>query len=148
MSRVDVAYGVEHRLKQACQTVYKHFLAGRKVWVYSSDAKRLAAFSKGLWEVESTAFVPHSYLGQEGEKVPVYLCDTLPDEALNQFVQAEGDTPWLLNLDLACPPDYHRFERILEIVSNHPEDKSLAKERIRMYKQHQQQVVYHNLGRN
>lgn len=145
MSRIDVAHGAEHRLKQASQTVYKHFLAGRPVWVYCSDPKRLNAFSKLLWEVESTAFVPHPFLGEQGIKALVHLCKDLPDDALNQFVQAEGGTPWLVNLDLDCPPGYHRFARILEIVSDHPEDRRLAKERIRIYLKAQHQVVYHNL---
>lgn len=148
MSRIDIAHGAEHRLKQACQTVYKHFLAGRHIWVYCTDTRRLQAFSKGLWEIESTAFVPHPHVGESGLKAHVSLCDNLSEMSTLALLQKEGEKPWLLNLDIACPPNYQQFDRILEIVSLHPEDKRLAKERIRTYLQDQQYVVYHDLGRN
>ncbi len=144
MSRIDVAYGAEHRVKQACQTVYKHFLAGRQIIVYCSDSKRLDAFSKALWSVEATAFVPHPHLGEGGVLSSlVYLCRELSEQHIAQW--REERKPWLLNLDVLCPPFVEHFERVLEIISTHPEDRRLARERMAIYKQGGHQIAYHDL---
>ncbi len=143
MSRIDIAYGAEHRIKQACQTVYKHFLAGRHVLVYCTDPKRLEAFNKMLWSVEETGFVPHPYLGEGGDMARIHLCHTLSTDSLEQW--EGGQKPWLLNLDINCPPFFEQFDRVLEIISTHPEDRRLARERVAVYKQGAHQIVYHDL---
>ncbi len=58
MSRIEVAHGADHRLKQASQTVYKQFLAGRPLLIFCSDLKRLEAFSQYLWGVKSYCVYP------------------------------------------------------------------------------------------
>lgn len=148
MARIDVAFGAEHRIRQASQTVYKHFLAGRQVLVYCTDKMRLNAFSKALWGVEKTAFVPHPYwdislMQKQLPHVSVYLCHDITEAMLDAWT--EGELPWLLNLDVQCPPFSERFERILEIVSEHPADKDLARERMQHYKKAGHQMVYHQL---
>lgn len=152
MARIDVAFGAEHRIRQASQTVYRHFLAGRYVLVYCTDEARLAAFSKALWAVDKTAFVPHppwdSTFLQEGQLplARVFLCQQIDENLLTAW-QA-GGLPWLLNLDVHCPPAYEHFDRILEIVSQHPTDKDMARERVLTYKKAGHQVVFHNLQHN
>ena len=58
MTRLDVAHGASHRLQVAANTVYKQYRNGQAIWVYCTDPKRLASFSKMLWSIEDTEFVP------------------------------------------------------------------------------------------
>lgn len=152
MSRIDVAFGAEHRIQQASQTVYKHFLAGRCILVYCTDQARLAAFSQALWAVDKAAFVPHPYwdtVVAKERKLPqaqVFLCSHINEEVL-AAKESLLTAPWLLNLDIHCPPMCEQFDRILEIVSHHPLDKDLARERILFYKRAGHQVIYHDLSR-
>lgn len=165
MTRIDVAHGASHRLQVAANTVYKHYRNGRPIWVYCTDQKRMQAFSKMLWSVEDTAFVPHQNIQDGFNNCLVYLCFGDPAEYLPPWQQAQAATPAeaieqgasspstqsvnkpiLLNLDLACPPNLDSFERILEIVSTHPGDQDYARERIRHYKQLGLQTVFHQLG--
>lgn len=144
MSRIDVAFGATHRLRQAAQTAYKHFLAGHSVLIYCTDEKRLAAFDTCLWEVEKTSFVPHPFVEDEGLNSLIYLCRT-PPHLFVERLTLNHVKPYLLNLDIHCPPHAEAFDRILEIVSTHEEDKRLARERIHAYKQAQHDIIYHTL---
>lgn len=131
MARVDFAFGAPHRLRKACEVVHRHYLAGRHVLVYTADARRLAHFDQLLWSFESTAFVPHVADDDPlAADTPVLLSQRL---ALPLPLDAGGEPPWLLNLDLALPPAPERFKRILEIVSLHVEDRQAARERWRQY---------------
>lgn len=131
MTRIDFAFGVGHRLRAACEVVHKHYLAGRRIIVYSRDAQRLAYFDRLLWGYDAAAFVPHVAPSDPlAPDTPVVLTDSSPLQAREQAAAADA---WLLNLDLDCPADAASFARILEIVSNHEEDKAAARARWRVY---------------
>src|SRR5690606_41621167 len=123
MSRIDFAFGAPHRLRTACEVVRKHYDAGRQVLIYTQDRQKLERFDRLLWSFDPTAFIPH-----------VMTDDPLADQTLVQLTasaplapqEADAIQPWLINLDLACPPGYEQFERVLEIVSGHDEDKLAA----------------------
>lgn len=130
MSTIDFAFGAKNRILKACEVAYQRFLAGQQVLVYCTDAKRLQAFSKGLWGIEKTAFVPHVDVADpSAASVLVRTTSKEPASAL----QDGQETPWLLNLDVACPPGYEHFARVIEIVSGHEQDRQFARERWKLY---------------
>ncbi len=130
MARINFAFGATERISQACQTTLKQYLAGQKMVVYSSDIARLRQFDQKLWAVDEAAFVPHVWAEDPmASQTPIVLVNK--DLAL----ALEGMPPetWLLNLDDACPPTCGPLQRVLEIVSEEPEDKELARQRWRSY---------------
>ena len=131
MARIDFAFGASDRLRMACQVVRKHYLAGRRLVVYTQDAPRLNKFDQLLWSFEPTAFVPHVMADDPlAAQTAVVLTRALPVS----FADGDSTTPiWLLNLDITCPPSAEGFDRILEIVSEHDQDKLAARERWRLY---------------
>jgi len=131
MPRIDFAFGVAQRLHTACEVVHKHYLAGRRLLVYSRQAATLRDFDQWLWRFAPTAFVPHLPDDDPlADQTPVLLCAADPQRHLHA---AGGEPPWLVNLDLQCPPAFERFERILEIVSRHTVDVQAARARWRQY---------------
>ncbi|MPS78973.1 MAG: DNA polymerase III subunit chi [Achromobacter sp.] len=137
MTRIDFAFGAPDRLRTACQVVRKRFLAGQRLVVYCKDGSRLAAFDRMLWAFDDTAFVPHVLANDPlAPETPVVLTAGDPQQAA-QAAQADAgpDAPplWLLNLDNDCPPGFETFERLLEIVSDDPDDKQAARQRWRVY---------------
>jgi len=127
-TRVDFAFGAPDRLLKACEVTRKQVAAGRRLVVYTRNAARLAKFDRLLWQFDATAFVPHVMSDDPlAERTPVVLEPGAPDPAL----AARG--AWLLNLDTECAPGSEHFERILEIVSGHPDDKAAARLRWREY---------------
>lgn len=129
-TRVDFAFGAADRLLKACEVTQKQVAAGRRLVVYSGNAARLRKFDRLLWQFEATAFVPHVMADDPlAERTPVLLCAAAPSPEL------AGEGSWLLNLDTECPPGGQQFERILEIVSGHPDDKAAARQRWRSYQE-------------
>lgn len=141
MTRIDFAFGAADRLRVACQIVRKRYRARQTVVVYSSDATRLKAFDTLLWAFDDVSFVPHVQASDPLASVTaVVLTASAP-------VPPEGQaSPWLLNLDDACPPDYSRFERVMEVVSAQPEDRQAARQRWRTYQSEGHEVVAHELA--
>ncbi len=129
MTRIDFAFGAPDRLRAACQTARKRYLAGQRLIVYCADGSRLSAFDRMLWAFDDTAFVPH-VLARDAlaADTPVVLTATDPRQAA-----ALAPNAWLLNLDNACPPHYDGFTRVLEIVSDDAADKAAARARWRDY---------------
>lgn len=143
MSRVDFAFGAPNRLRTACEVVRKHYSAGRRVLVYTQDRQRLERFDHLLWGFDPTAFVPHVMTDDPlAAQTPVQLTAAPPVASPT----ADGQQPWLLNLDLSCPPGYEHFDRILEIVSDHEDDKLAARERWQQYKVAGHALHAHKLG--
>ncbi|OZI74145.1 DNA polymerase III subunit chi [Bordetella genomosp. 12] len=142
-TRIDFAVGAPDRLRAACQTARKRYLAGQRLIVYCSDGNRLTAFDRMLWAFDETAFVPH-VLAQDAlaADTPIVLTAADPGQAL-----ALAPDAWLLNLDDACPPHYEGFARVLEIVSDRAEDKAAARARWRDYLAAGHQPQSHDLSR-
>jgi DNA polymerase-3 subunit chi len=130
MARINFAFGATERLTQACQTTLKQYLAGQKMVVYSSDIARLRQFDQKLWAVDEAAFVPHVWADDPlAPQTPIVLVA----KDLARTLEGMPPETWLLNLDDACPPTCGSLERVLEIVSNEPEDKEAARQRWRNY---------------
>jgi len=129
-TRVDFAFGAADRLLKACDVVRKQVAAGRRLVVFTQHEGRLKKFDRLLWQFEPTAFVPHVASNDPLASVtPVLLESDAPDPTLG------GEGVWLLNLDTECPPKSQAYPRILEIVSDHPDDKAAARSRWRQYQE-------------
>src|SRR5690625_686704 len=131
-SRIDFAFGAQHRLRTACYVTQKHYLAGHAIIIYTQDEQRLRRLDQRLWKFEPTAFIPHVY-HQDADAVSAAIVLSSQDPSTLLVSRKDAQPPWLLNLDLACPPSYEQFQRILEIVSEHETDKQAARERWRQY---------------
>lgn len=127
-TRVDFAFGASDRLLKACEVTRKQVAAGRRLVVYTSSRPRLAKFDRLLWQFEPTAFVPHVMADDP-------LADRSPVVLATQKATPAPPKAWLLNLDTDCPPGGEQYERILEIVSAHPDDKAAARQRWRSYQE-------------
>ncbi len=130
MARIDFAFGATEKLSQACQTTLRQYLAGQKLFVYCTQPARMKAFDQQLWAVEDDAFVPHvAATDPLAASTPVVLVTSGSEQALANAPAAA----WLLNLDDACPPTLGHVTRVLEIVSDDPDDKEAARARWRTY---------------
>jgi len=130
--RVDFAFGVSHRVRTACTVAHKHYQAGRRLLIYSTRPAMLRDVDQWLWRFDATAFVPHVMDDDPlAEQTPVLLCSHEPQRHLVGVVGEQS--PWLVNLDVQCPPAFANFARILEIVSHQPADVAAARVRWRQY---------------
>jgi len=146
--RSEFACGAPDRLRMACQVVRKRVLAGQRLVVYCKDGSRLAAFDRMLWAFDDTAFVPHVLANDPlARETPVVLTAGDPREAAQAAGQPDQPQPWLLNLDDDCPPGFDAFDRLLEIVSDDPDDRQAARQRWRIYQTAGHAPQSHDLSR-
>ncbi|CAM3955468.1 DNA polymerase III subunit chi [Bordetella tumulicola] len=145
MTRIDFAFGAGDRLRAACQVARKRYQAGQRLIVYCANGSRLTAFDRMLWAFDDISFVPHVLVTDPlAAQTPVLLTAAAPQAST---VTAEGgDPPWLLNLDDDCPPGYDGFARLLEIVSDDPDDRQAARQRWRTYQAGGHDLHSHDLA--
>jgi DNA polymerase-3 subunit chi len=125
MTRIDFHSNVGDSLGYACRLVRKAYLAGQPLIVLA-EPPRLRAFDEQLWTFAPLEFVPHCMAGSQlAAQTPVVLAANLDDVPHHQI---------LLNLGDAVPAQFARFERLLEVVGNAPEELVAGRERYRFYR--------------
>jgi len=125
MTRIDFHSNVGDSLGYACRLVRKAYLAGQPLIVLA-EPPRLRAFDEQLWTFAPLEFVPHCMAGSPlAAQTPVVLAANLDDVPHHQI---------LLNLGDAVPAQFARFERLLEVVGNAPEELVAGRERYRFYR--------------
>jgi DNA polymerase III subunit chi len=125
MTRIDFHTNVGDSLLYACRLTRKAYLAGQPV-VVLAEPPRLSAFDERLWTFSPLDFVPHC-MGDSAlaARTPVVLASDLEHAPHHQV---------LLNLGAAVPPQFARFERLVEIVGNDPDELVAGRERYRFYR--------------
>ncbi|NIE66162.1 DNA polymerase III subunit chi [Burkholderia sp. Ax-1719] len=125
MTRIDFHTNVGDALLYACRLVRKAYLADQQVIVLAEPA-RLRTFDELLWTFSPLEFVPHCMADNaEAAQTPIVLTADL-ERAPHHRV--------LLNLGAAVPPQFARFERLLEVIGDAPEELASGRERYRFYR--------------
>lgn len=125
MTRIDFHTNVGNSLMYACRLVRKAYQAGQQAIVLAEPA-RLRAFDEMLWTFSPLDFVPHCMAGSAlAAQTPIVLATDL-ERAPHHGV--------LLNLGAAVPPQFARFERLLEVIGDASEELSSGRERYRFYR--------------
>jgi len=125
MTRIDFHTNVGDSLLYACRLVRKAYQAGTQAVVLAEGA-RLRAFDEMLWTFSPLDFVPHCMAqSPHAGETPVVLATEL-ESAPHHGV--------LLNLGAEVPPQFARFERLLEVIGNAPDELAAGRERYRFYR--------------
>jgi DNA polymerase-3 subunit chi len=111
----------------ACRLADKAYGLGHTVYVFTASEARAAALDDLLWTFRQDSFVPHErypLVGEEGS--PVLVGTAAP---------ATVDAQVLINLADALPEGFERYERVVELVDQHPEVLAQSRERFRQYRE-------------
>lgn len=142
MTRIDFHFNVEHRLHYACRVTRKARAAGQRMVVYTHDAARLAQFDEALWTFSALDFIPHVRADSPlADATPVLLTDSAARAPSSDV---------LLTLDDEAPPEFAslfgRYARIIEVVSRNDDDRALARNRFRLYRDAGLAPTAHEMG--
>ncbi len=125
MTRIDFHTNVGDSLLYACRLARKAYLAGQPL-VVLADRARLEAFDERLWSFSPLDFVPHCMADSAlAARTPVVLTTDLERVPHHQV---------LMNLGATVPPQFARFERLLEVVGNQEDELVAGRERYRFYR--------------
>lgn len=138
MTRIDFYSNADLKLQVASQLVAKAIQQSLHVVVYAPEENTARSFDKLLWTYQAISFVPHcmTHHALAPETPVIIACE-------------EGEMPHhqvILNLHFDSPPSFSRFERLIEIVGVAEDDRRLARNRYRFYRDRGYEIRHHDLA--
>lgn len=106
--------------------------------VFATDKEVSASLDRMLWTYPALSFVPHCMAESPlARETPIVITNSL-----EQPQQLDR----LMNLSHDIPPNFSRFDSLIEVVGQDEADRDSARERVRQYKQHGCDVRYFDLS--
>jgi len=139
MTQIDFYTHVDDKLRTACRLAAKAFSHELRVMVFCPDADTAGRVDRLLWTTPATSFIPHCFAGDALAAVTPIVVDHDGAEPLHDQM--------LLNLRPEWPPFFSRFQRLVEIVSLDDEDRRLARERFKFYRDRGYEIRTHDLSK-
>ncbi|MEP5766632.1 MAG: DNA polymerase III subunit chi [Halieaceae bacterium] len=125
----------EQRNLFACRLTDKVFRRGHQVYLHTDSEQSARDLDQLLWGFRPQSFVPHGLLGTEhSERVAIGWGE---DPGEHHDV--------MINLDLSVPAFVGRFQRVAEIVVQHPQVRDPLRESWKRYKHYGYPVKRNNL---
>ena len=140
MTRIDFYANVDDKLKTACRLAAMGFKRGLRIMVFCPDLELARRFDRALWTTPAISFVPHCFADDSLAPVTPVIVDHTGSELLHNQV--------LINLRTESPPFFGRFQRLVEIVSFHDEDRVKARERYKFYRDRGYEIQTHDLSKS
>lgn len=127
MTRIDFYSNTRDKLEIVRKLVLKALETRQCVLIHAPDTQLAGEVDAYLWTHPPLSFLPHVRSGHPmARQTPVLIGDD-PDEL------ASADL--LINLGRETPAFFGRFERLLEVIGNDPEEIQAGRERYRFYKE-------------
>ena len=140
MTEVAFHFNAPDRLAYACRLLRKAN-AARALVTVTGEPDLMRELDGALWTFSALEFLPHCHAASATPQVlaksPVVLTESLAETPHHEV---------LVNLGVAVPRGFERFERLIEVVSQDPEDRQLARERWRHYADRGYAITRHDLG--
>ena len=138
MTQIDFYINVDDKARTACRLAAKAYAQDLRLTVLCADAEAAARLDRLLWTFSATGFVPHCLADDALEPMTPVILDGAGAEP--------GHDQVLLNLRPERPPFFSRFQRLIEIVTRDEEDRRLARERYRFYRDRGYEIRSHDLS--
>lgn len=152
MTRVDFYIlpegDIDSRHRFACRLVEKAFRLGHSIYIHSDDDAQANAMDQLLWSFRDSSFIPHRLIhGAESaasEGVIVHIGYPTPNGVHSALPGVESHG-LLVNLSSEVPDCFSRFERVSEIVVQHPQVQQATRSNFRYYRDRGYELQTHDL---
>lgn len=142
MTRVDFYLDAESRLAVAARIAQKSLGARMRLAIWAPNNEMAGQIDRMLWTFSPNAFVAHAMADSPlAAESPIVILQEISGRATFDF-------PNLINLSNEMPSDIQSFNRIIEIVTQENDDKSLARERFKGYRNMGCEMQTHRLGQS
>jgi DNA polymerase-3 subunit chi len=109
-----------------CKLAHKAFQLGHHVYILTPDHESAQRLDRLLWTFSAGSFIPHGMGAHAASAdLPVLLGQEQPPAAHEDV---------LITLAPEVPECFSRFQRVAEVVGGGEDDKTLARERFRFYR--------------
>lgn len=125
------------KLHAACRLARKAVAQGYTAYIQASDAEQARRLDDLLWTFDQGSFIPHRLDGDDANPAPVTIGCEPP---------ATEPPDVLIALGRSLPDHFHVYQRIAEVVDGTPEDKELARERYKAYREQGCELATHHIA--
>lgn len=122
-----------------CRLVEKIYRKKRHIYVKAQDKKQSEEIDQVLWTYREDSFIPHNLVGEGPEPAP-------PVQISHELAPAKKDVLINLSPTIPEPTALEAYSRVLEVVSNTPEEKQSARERFSEYRRLGHRVKHHPIS--
>jgi DNA polymerase-3 subunit chi len=137
VTRIDFYTSVPDKLQAACRIASKVYGLGYRIVICCPDADTAGRMDRMLWSHPPTGFIPHCSADNALASVTPIVIDFRGEAPPHDEV--------LVNLTPQWPQFFSRFKRLVEIVSVDDEDRQLARERYKFYRDRGYDIHTHAL---
>lgn len=138
MTQIFFYHGASDKIAAACALLSGAYAKKKPMLVYALEREVASSLDRMLWTHSALSFVPHCRADSPlAAETPILITDTL-----DTLPQDER----LMNLSREIPPGFSRFENLIEVVGQDDEDRSAARDRVRLYKERGCDVRYFDLS--
>lgn len=138
MTSIDFYFNADDRLQVACRLAGKAFAQKKKLLIFAPATETARRIDNLLWTWQQLSFIPHCLASDPlALQTPILITTESADPP-------ECDV--LLNLAGDCPPFFERYDRLLEIVGQDDEGRSLGRSRFKFYKERGYAIGTHDLA--
>ncbi len=128
------------KLHAACQLSCKALSRKMRVMILTPESQVTDKLSRLLWTTPSIGFSPHCRSADRLASITPIIVDHATEPVIHEEV--------LINLCNDTPSYFSRFHRLVEIVTRDKDDRALARERYRFYRDRGYEITTHDLGKN
>ncbi len=138
MTAIAFHFGAPDKMEYAGRLLRKAVAKGAKVTVLAEPAQ-VRYLDSSLWATAPVDFLVHAVDngGPPPKACPVMLTTQLHAELHSHSV--------LVNLSQSVPEGFTGFERLIEVVADHEEDRAVARARWKRYRQQGFVIERHDL---
>lgn len=109
-----------------CKLTHKAFRLGHRIYIQASDFSHAQRLDRMLWIFSAGSFIPHGLSSENADTdMPVLIGYDEPPAAFEDV---------LIQISPQVPECFSRFQRVAEVVGGADEDRRLARERFRFYR--------------
>jgi DNA polymerase-3 subunit chi len=139
VTQVDFYIHVDDKVQTAARIATKAYLQGHRLTVFCPETAAADRFDRVLWTAPATGFVPHCYANEAHAAATPIVIDRNGEPAFGDDI--------LLNLHAERPPHFSRYRRLIEIVSCEEDDRRLARDRFKFYRDRGYDIRTHDLAK-
>ena len=138
MTQVFFYHGAADKIAAACALLSGAYAKKKPMLIYAREKEVASSLDRMLWTHAALSFVPHCRADSPlAAETPILITDTLESIAQDER---------LMNLSREIPPGFSRFQSLIEVVGQDEDDRTAARDRVKLYKERGCDVRYFDLS--
>lgn len=121
-----------------CRLIAKAYQNKNQVYIHCASEQDAHTLDELLWTFKDDSFIPHNFIGDGPDYPPPIRL------GYGDLIPKSRDV--LINLSAEIPAFHKQFNRIIEIVSDHPELKEICRTHYRQYREWNYPLKMHQVS--